>query len=85
VLNYEYSHLKDFIAPGELRQYLAAYKKIDDNSGYLLTYDKNRTTSGPVNRNAPKSIFPALYILLTIALLITMAVRRTRKRDGYWG
>jgi hypothetical protein len=85
VLNYEYSHLKDFIAPGELRQYLAAYKKIDDNSGYLLTYNNSRTSPGPVKSTGPKSIFPALYILLTIALLITMAVRRTRKRDGYWG
>jgi hypothetical protein len=85
VLSYEYSHLKDFIAPGELRQYLAAYKKIDDNSGYLLTYNNNRTSSGPVKSTSPKSIFPALYILLTIALLITMAIRRTRKRDGYWG
>jgi hypothetical protein len=84
-LNYEYSHLKDFIAPGELRQYLAAYKKIDDNSGYLLTYNNSRTSPGPVKSTGPKSIFPALYILLTIALLITMAVRRTRKRDGYWG
>jgi transglutaminase-like putative cysteine protease len=85
VLNYEYSHLKDFIAPGELQQYLAAYKKIDDNSGYLLTYNNNRASSGPVKSTAPKSIFPAMYILLTIAVLITMAVRSMRKRDGYSG
>ena len=84
VLNYEYTHLKDFIAPHELQQYSAAYKKIDDNCGYLLTYNYNTSSYGPVKNNGSKNVFSSLYTLLAIALIITIVIRRNRKRNNYW-
>lgn len=86
VLKYEYEHLKDNIEPDEIKNYLTAYKKISDNCGFSLTYSNGITyvKSSSTQNTEPVSAFTVLYILLALAVIITIAVRRNRRNNNYW-
>jgi hypothetical protein len=85
VLSYEYRHLKDFVDPAELRDYLAAYKKINDHSAFELTYsDKsNPLVKGRSTISNPVGVFPALYTLLAVALVMTIIIRKNKRNHSY--
>lgn len=85
VLKYEYEHLKDCIEPGELKEYLAAYKKINDNSGFSLTRAENATTyvKSSSSQNSKSSPYTILYTILALAAIITFAVRRSKRTENF--
>jgi hypothetical protein len=85
LLKYEYRSLKDFIAANEIDNYLADYKKINSNAGFSLTYGEKTIShvKGVSTTGGSKDIFPALYILLIIAVLITIAIRKNKSRNSF--
>ena len=85
-LKYEYKTLKDFIGANELREYLTAYNKIDNNTGFTLTYNDKSTSyvKSSSTTSGTKDFFPALYTVLGIVVLITIAIRKSKKKNNYW-
>ena len=84
-LKYEYEHLKDCIEPNELKEYLAAYKKINDNSGFSLTRAENSTTyvKSSSSQNGKGNPYTILYTILALAAIITFAIRRSRRIENF--
>lgn len=85
-LKYEYAHLKDCIQPNELRDYLAAYKKINDNSGFSLTFNENNRTyvkSSSSQNGKSGNVYSILYSILALAAIITFAIRRSRRAENF--
>lgn len=85
-LKYEYEHLKDCIEPGEIKDYLAAYKKINDNSGFSLTINDSGTAyvkSSSSQNSKPGSIYTILYTILALASIITFAIRRSKRAENF--
>jgi hypothetical protein len=84
VLNYEYKHLKDFVATDELESYLAGYKKINDHCAFELTYNDNTTSfvKGSSTSTEPVGVFPILYTLLALAFIVTIIIRRNKRNNN---
>ncbi|MGN6166527.1 MAG: DUF3857 domain-containing transglutaminase family protein [Flavisolibacter sp.] len=85
-LLYEYENLKDHVAVDDLQEYLASYKKIDENVGYSLTYSDGTTSyvkKDKVQFSNADSPFPLLYTILGFCLFITIMIRRNRRQNNY--
>jgi hypothetical protein len=85
-LKYEYAHLKDCIQPNELKDYLEAYKKINDNSGFSLTFNENNRTyvkSSSSQNGKSGNVYSILYSILALAAIITFTIRRSRRSGNF--
>ena len=85
-LVYEYENLKDHVEVGELNEYLANYKKIDENVGYGLTYSNGTASFIKKDRvlfSGSGSPFPLFYTILGLCLFITIVIRRNRRQNNY--
>ncbi len=84
-LDYEYKSLKDNIMVDEASTFFTNYKKASDATGFELSL----TPGKPSGYNSPAqvftssrlSIFPKLYILLGIAVLITFLIKRQKEKQ----
>lgn len=84
-LDYKYQSLKDNISPAESKNYFARYREASDATGFELIYNDNKTsnyTSTSRVSSTPKTgLFPKLYALLGVAVLITFLIRRQRQNQ----
>lgn len=87
VLDYQYETHKDHVAPGEAADYAAAWKEINDNSGYYVSYSEGSPgfgyTTTPSTAGTSENTFTLLYVLLGLCVLITALVRRNRKQNSW--
>ncbi|GAB4092736.1 DUF3857 domain-containing transglutaminase family protein [Flaviaesturariibacter terrae] len=86
LLSYAYDTDRDHVLPGEVNDYLAAYRRANDNVGYSLTYSGDGTVRAPARpKPTPHfepmtlaDLYPVLYVLLGLAVFITWQIRRKR-------
>ncbi len=84
LLNYEYESVKDNIMPGEAEIFFTKYKEADDATAFELTENPDDITkSNSVSQASSKGldIFPKLYFLLGVIVLITFLVKRQRQNN----
>lgn len=84
-LNYEYENLKDNVMPDEAASFFSNYDEAFAATGFELTYTPQHTSAYDISSaDALPNIglFPKLYILLGIAVFITLIVKWQRQK-GY--
>ncbi len=82
-LDYEYESLKDNVIPDEAAIFFRKYKEARDATGFELTLNPGNTNAydsrSKVSSFAGQSIFPKLYLLLAIAVIITFLIKRQKQ------
>jgi transglutaminase-like putative cysteine protease len=82
-LTYTYESLKDHVAVEELENYLAHYRKINENASFEISWSGDvrfaSSAGDDEGPSLPDSPFPLLYALLAVAFFITIVVRATRR------
>jgi transglutaminase-like putative cysteine protease len=84
LLNYEYETLKDFVAPGEASAFFTRFDEAYASTDYDITYKQGDMPSvyNTSNTDATtSSVFPKLYLLLGLCVLITFLVRSNRQKQ----
>ena len=84
-LNYEYENLKDNVMPEEAPDFFTKFKEADDATNYELTFNINETSSSnnlsekPSSPSSDSDIFPKLYGLLGLIVIVTFIVKKSKK------
>ncbi|MEO6454432.1 MAG: DUF3857 domain-containing protein [Ginsengibacter sp.] len=83
-LNYYYENLKDNIMPDEAASFFSNYEEAYKDTGYELYYNADGTTSlnsSSEDYTQTTSLFPKMYTLLGVAVLIIFFIRRQRQKQ----
>jgi hypothetical protein len=82
-LNYAYETFKDNVMPEEAETFFANYDEAYKDTGFEL-YDTDQNSSSNSSSAAygqTESLFPKLYSMLGVAVLITFLVRRKKQKQ----
>lgn len=84
-LNYEYESLQDYVMPADAQAFFANYDAADNDLGYQLYYsgtlsDSQNTSSDGLLANV--GLFPKLYMLLGLCVLITYFYKNRKKETS---
>ncbi|HEX8462910.1 MAG TPA: transglutaminase family protein [Segetibacter sp.] len=91
ILKYEYETLKDHVLPEEAPAFFAKYDEARGATAYDVTYkageavslyDSPSATTSSSGSSSSSSVFPKLYLLLGICVLVTILVRSNKKKQA---
>jgi transglutaminase-like putative cysteine protease len=85
LLNYEYESLKDNIMPDEAASFFTNYKEAYDATSFEFSQNPGETSaykSTEVSSLSRLGMFPKLYILLGMAVILTYMIKRHRQNNS---
>ncbi|ANE51348.1 DUF3857 domain-containing protein [Flavisolibacter tropicus] len=83
-LHYKYESQKDHVSPEEMGKFLADMDRVDEESGYRLTWGLVDSIGGSsVDKfDTTSSIYSGLYVVLGVCVFITFLIRRWKQQNG---
>ena len=84
-LNYEYESLQDYVIPADAEAFFSNFDAVDDKIGYQLYYAGTKTDTRYAHSDglfANIGLFPKLYMLLGLCVLITYFYKKRRKESS---